>query len=321
MKYFVNQEKHIITITIDNECGLEVVLTNIGASIISIKYNNTLMTLTPEKITDFINPKIYYGKTVGPFVNRVKDGLIDIEGTTYELDRNEGNNCLHSGKYGLSNQKFKYDVIKQKGFIGVNFMLVKKHKADGIPGKITYTVGYVMQEGDNTLYVSMRAYSDKNTILGMTNHAYFTLGERKNDSLKLTIPSHKFIETGKEDLLPLEVKNILPCLDFQKGKRIDKDINDPYLQEHRSFGYDHCFLLDKKEIQLESSKYVMTINTDFEAVQIYTDNYPDDIKMLETEEKNHRGVAIEPQDSLLDRKFLKKGTVYSRSINYHFEKK
>ena len=230
MRYEVKQDKHIITITIDNECGLEVVLTNIGASIVSIKDNGELMTLTPESMLDFIKPNIYYGKTVGPFPNRVKDAMIEIEGVNYPLDANEGPNCLHSGKFGLSNQKFKYDVIKNKGFIGVNFMLVKKDKADGIPGKVTYTVGYVMQEGDNTLYLSMRAASDKNTIISMTNHAYFTLGDKKNDGLKLTIPSHKFIETGKEDLLPLRERIILPCLDFQKAKRIDKDINDPYLR-------------------------------------------------------------------------------------------
>ena len=321
MKYEVKEEKKIITITIDNECGLEATLTNVGASIVSIRFNGELMTLTPENMLDFVKPNIYYGKTIGPFPNRVKDATIEIEGTNYQLDANEGPNCLHSGKYGLSNQKFKYNVIKNKGFIGVNFMLVKKDKVDGLPGKITYTVGYVMQEGDNTLYLSMRAASDKNTIISMTNHAYFTLGEKKNDGLKLTIPSHKFIETGKEDLLPLRERIVLPCLDFQKAKRIDKDINDPYLMEHRSLGYDHCFLLDKGEIRLENSKYIMEITTDFTALQIYTDNYPDGIKMIGTEEERHRGIAMEPQDSFLTRELIKKGSVYSRTIQYHFSKK
>ena len=321
MKYDIQKENNIITITIDNECGLKATLTNIGASIVSITFNNQLMTLTPKKMTDFVKPNIYYGKTVGPFPGRVKDGLIDIKGTQYQLDQNEGNNCLHSGKYGLSNQIFKYDVIKQKGFIGVNFMLTKKNKIDGVPGKIVYTIGYVMQEGDNTLNVFMRASSNEDTIIGLTNHSYFTLGESKVDALKLTIPAHKFIVTGEEDLLPHELNIVPPCLDFQKGKRIDKDFQDPFLQEHRSKGYDHSFILDKGEIRLENKKYQLDITTDFESVTIYTDNYADDIPMLGTEEKLHRGVAIEPQDSLLERKLIEKGKVYSRSIRYSFSEK
>ena len=321
MKYDIKADKHIITITIDNECGLSATLSNVGASIVDIKYKGTSMVMTPEKLSDFAKPDMYYGRTIGPFPNRVKDSVITINGETYQLDCNETPNCLHSGKYGLSNQFFKYDVIKQKGFIGVNFMLTKKSGADGIPGKIVYTIGYVMQEGDNTLYLSMRAASDKDTIIGITNHTFFTLGEMNNDGLKLTIPSHKFIETGKEDLIPLQERIIIPCLDFQKSKRIDKHINDPYLQEHRSKGYDHCFLLDKGEIRLESSKYQLDISTDFEAVQIYSDNYEDGIKMMGTDNVIHRGVAIEPQDSLLDRKLIKRGKIYSHNIKYSFSDK
>lgn len=321
MKYEVKKEGRLITITIDNECGLVAKLTNLGASIVSIYFDGKIMTLTPESLRDFMKPNAYYGKTVGPIPNRVKDGLINIEGTIYPLDKNEGNNTLHSGKYGLSNQFFKYNVIKEKKFVGVNFTLVKKNKADGLPGKITYNIAYMLQEGDNTLYLSMSAFSDADTVMGLTNHAYFTMGEKKNDGLKLTIPAHKFVDTCKKDLLPIEEKIVLPCLDFQKAKRIDKHINDEFLQNHRSLGYDHCFLLDKGEIRLESNKYIMDITTDFEALQIYSDNYNDNIKMIDTNELTHRGLAMEPQDSLLDRKILKKGQFYTRKINYHFQKK
>lgn len=321
MKYEVKKEGRLITITIDNECGLIAKLTNLGASIVSIYFDGKIMTLTPESLKDFMKPNAYYGKTVGPIPNRVKDGLIEINGTVYPLDKNEGNNTLHSGKYGLSNQFFKYNVIKEKKFVGVNFTLVKKNKADGLPGKITYNIAYMLQEGDNTLYLSMSAFSDTDTVMGLTNHAYFTMGEKKNDGLKLTIPAHKFVDTCKEDLLPIEEKIVLPCLDFQKAKRIDKHINDDFLQNHRSLGYDHCFLLDKGEIRLESDKYIMDITTDFEALQIYSDNYNDNIKMIDTDELTHRGLAMEPQDSLLDRKILKKGQFYTHKINYHFQKK
>ena len=43
--------------------------------------------------------------------------------------------------------------------------------------------------------------------------------------------------------------------------------------------------------------------------------------MMTSNKENHRGIAIEPQDSLLDRQLIKKGSVYSRTIQYHFSKK
>ena len=94
---------------------------------------------------------------------------------------------------------------------------------------------------------------------------------------------------------------------------------DNILQNHKTLGYDHCFLLDKGKITLENNKYKLDISTDFKAVQIYSDNYNDEIKMMGTDELTHRGLAIEPQDNLLNRLILGKRQFYNRKITYHFE--
>ena len=321
MKFLVEDEKGKLKVTLDNECGLKVVLNNIGASVYAIYFNDELMTMTPSNYLAFTKFNAYYGKTIGPIPNRLKDGLVKIGDKEYQMDQNEGENTLHSGKYGLSNQKFKYRIIDTKKAVGVTFTLVKKKKTDGLPGKVTYNVGYVLTENDNTLYVSISAFTDADTPLNMTNHTYFNLGENKIDSLKLTIPAHQYIETNKDNLLPERIKDIIPCLDFNKGKRIDKDIDDPYLQEHKTKGYDHCFLLDEGHIKLESKKYQLDIETNFNAAQIYSDNYPDDVKMIGTHETIHRGLAIEPQQNLLENNILGKRQFFSKEIKYHFIKK
>ena len=321
MKFSVIDEQKRVKITLDNECGLKVILNNVGAGIYAIYFNDELMTLTPESILTFTKPNCYYGKTIGPIPNRVENAIVDINGVSYPMEKNEGENCLHSGKFSICNQPFKYKIIDTKEVVGVNFTLVKKKNSDALPGTITYNIAYALVAGDNTLYLKMSAHTDADTPMSLTNHAYFTMGEKKIDALKLTIPAHKFVETRKEDLIPVRVRDILPCLDFQKAKRIDKDINDPYLQDHRSLGYDHCFILDKGEVRLESAKYAMDILTDFEALQIYSDNYNDGVVMLGTEELTHRGLAMEPQDSLLNHQILGKQKFYNREIKYHFTKK
>lgn len=296
-------------ITISEEKGLKVSLISLGASIFTIEFDGQIMTLTPSTIDEFTLPRIYYGKMIGPIANRIKDGLLEINGKKYTYDINEGRNTLHSGKNGISNKEFNYKLSKNKK--EVIFYLEEK--------EVRYE--FIYQVDGSTLNLSIKAMAKEDIPLALTNHAYFCLGDDGLDDLSLYIPANEFVETESTTLLPLREKDLIPCLDFNETKRIMQDINNPYLMNHRSLGYDHCFLLNKGKLRLENSHYILNIITDFKAVQIYSDNYPDAIKMMTSNKENHRGIAIEPQDSLLDRQLIKKGSVYSRTIQYHFSKK
>ena len=322
MKFDYEKVGDINLIKLENDLGLKVLLSKTGAAIYAIYLDDVLMTLTPASLKDFYKNNAYYGKTVGPIANRIKDGLLKVGEETYQFEQNEGNNCLHSGKNGLSNVIFDIANIHDKNdSITVIFKYLPKPGNSELPGHIIYQIAYTISNKDNTLEISFNVMNDMDSAFALTNHSYFTLGDKNIHNLTLTIPSHRFVETGKEDLIPIQERDILPCLDFNVGKNLMKDIMDAYLQNHRSFGYDHCFLLDKGKIKLENDKYILNITTDFPAVQIYSDNYKDGIKMIGTEEECHRGVAIEPQDSILTRDFVKKGSVYCRNIVYNFVKK
>ena len=93
---------------------LDIVLSCLGASIVEIKYNDDLLTMTPINYDDLNREDIYYGKTIGPVANRVKDGLIKIDNQNYYLPLNEKGVCNHSGKAGLSNQIFDVDIKEEK---------------------------------------------------------------------------------------------------------------------------------------------------------------------------------------------------------------
>ena len=319
--YSCMEDKFDSPLIIKNNNGLDLALTSLGASIYSIKFCGELMTLTPQDYQDFAKDNIYYGKTIGPIPNRLKNGRIVINRKAYQLNTNEDKNTLHSSNIGLHQKMFDYEIVDKEEMTSVIFYYQKKNMEDNLPGNVSYTIQYDLYKKENILVLQLIARSDKNTVMGLTNHTYFSLGQSHLDGLTLTIPSHYFIETGKEDLLPLKERKILPCLDFNEPKRIEKDIDDPYLQNHRSLGYDHCFLLNKGNIKLENNKYILDIQTDFPAVQIYSDNYVDNIKMMKTDETNHRGIAIEPQDNLLKRIILKKGSIYHRTIKYRFYQK
>lgn len=295
----------IVFIKLTNNKSLEVILSTLGASIFAFYFDGKIMTVTPRKKKDFYLSNIYHGKTIGPVCGRIKNGCLSLNDKTFNYPINEGQNTLHSGENGLSNQLFDYEVIKD----GIIFRY-KNEDAE-------YLIKY--QLVNNSLKVDFEVRPLHPLPLALTNHAYFSLGDKDISKLSLKVNASKFIEVNKEDLIPERTKEVPPFLDFRNGRMIEQDINHPYLQESRTKGYDHPLLCDDGRAVLENENYRLTINSDFTSILIYSDNYPNNVKMIGSNNKTHRGIAIEPQDNQLERKIYQ--NTYKRFIEYRFEKK
>ena len=290
---------------------LDIVLSCLGASIVEIKYNDDLLTLTPVKYDDLDREDIYYGKTIGPIANRVKDGLVKIGNKEYRLSLNENGVCNHSGKDGLSNKVFDVQLNDKV------FFIYKDHIFDSV---VTYKVIYSFPK-ENEIRIDYEVTTTDKAVLSLTNHTFFTLSEDSIDNLYLKMSADKYIENDKGTLLPISIKPIIRCLDFNNGKLITKDIEDSYLANHRAKGYDHCFFLKENIVELKSSKYGLVITTNYPCVHIYSDNYPDGVKNKNSVQQIRRAVAIEPEDNLLEKALINKDEIYQRYVLYSFKKK
>ena len=288
--------------------SLKVVLSCLGASIVEIKYDDDLLTMTPVNYDDLNREDIYYGKTIGPIANRIKAGLVKIDDKNYCLPLNEDGVCNHSGKDGLSNKVFDWKIIDSK------VIFIYKDKI--FDSVVTYEVTYSFEE--NQIRVDYKVTTTNKAILSLTNHTFFTLGEDGINNLSLQIKAGSFIESDRDTLVPQSVKPIFSCLDFNREKLITEEINDSYLMNHRTKGYDHCFLLSEKPVKLNSPKYGLTITSDFPCVHIYSDNYEDGVLVKNTSLSSKRGIAIEPEDNLLEKTLINKDEIYHRYIVYSF---
>ena len=271
--------------------NLNVVLSCLGAAIVEIKYNDDLLTMTPINYDDLNREDIYYGKTIGPVANRVKDGLIKIDNQNYYLPLNEKGVCNHSGKAGLSNQIFDVDIKEEK--------VIFTYKTHMFDGDITFSVIYLFALY-NQITIDYEVRTTNKAVLSLTNHTFFTLGESCVDNLSIDINVDQYIESDKETLLPLSIK--------------------PYTQDINLNGgtYDSCFLLKDKRVVLESTKYRLIIDGNYPCVQIYTDNFEDGVLVKNTNLKTRRAVAIEPEDNLLEKTLINKDEIYLRYIVYSF---
>ena len=305
----VRKDRYILVTNNDFKVALSI----LGASIVSIYIGDDILTMTPINLEDLNRKDIYYGKTIGPITNRVKDGLIKIDNKEYQLPLNEEGVSNHSGILGLSNKLFVSNIQDNR----VIFTYNQKIK----DVNIIYGIAYTFNE-DYQIRIDYIVRVSNKFVINLTNHTFFTLNEPNiKNNLSLKIDSDSYIESDKDTLLPLSIKPIVDCLDFNNEKLITKDIDCPYLMNHKSKGYDHSFILKNKIVKLSSPKYELDITSDFECAHIYTDNYEDGVKTKNSNVAFRRGVAIEMTDNILSRPVIDKDEVYQRYIVYTFKKK
>lgn len=80
---------------------------------------------------------------------------------------------------------------------------VSEDMEEGYPGNLSVTIKYEIIE--NEMKITYRATTDKNTVINLTNHAYFNLDGHLNwgklNRHEITMPSEYVLETD-EDSIP-----------------------------------------------------------------------------------------------------------------------
>ena len=324
IKRFYNEGLEFVSVK--NHDNFVVTFSSLGASMTSIEFDDKFMTLTPYEVEVFKDKHIYHGKTIGRVANRIKGGVFKVGKKQYVAKMNEATNCLHGGEEGFSNQFFNMDIVSNNNEVKVIFTYFSIDKENGFPGNLQVKVVYTVFENENSVCIDYQAVSDKDTLVGLTNHSYFNLGSRTIDDLLLYINADRFIHPDRDYLFPVEYRPVDKIMDFRTMKKINQDIEADYLNDSWTYGYDHHYCFKEvnslnPQVVLENDKYKLQILTNFEGTQIYTDNYPDTNKFEDTDAIRRRGIAIEPQDDILNRKVLKANEEYIRFIKYNFIRK
>ena len=304
-------------VSIIQQCGIylinicendfEVTLCNLGASIYGVKFNNEEMVLRTKNLSDFLLKDLYFGKTIGRTCGRMSIHEFSVKGYKYHLQDNDHGASLHGGNDAISAKAFSFDIKRSNQNVIVTFNALSPHNEAGYPGNLNLSVIYEISYGK--IKISFRASIDAACLLALTNHTYFCLGEDDKDKLSMKFDADKCSRLD-EKLFPLELVDIP-----------DKWKLNALTSLSKTGDIDNFFLLNDKNIVLESDKYRLTIDTDFQGAQIYTDNFPNDIAVTSSNQNVHRSVAIEPEDNPVEKIILNKGEKYDRTIIYRFEKK
>lgn len=310
----------LIKVSFDN---FHVSFCNLGASIYSIEINKDKILMTTKNFDDFVKPYHYHGKTIGRVANRTKGNTLLIDNKNYTLENNEGENVLHGGLHALSNQKFSYNIRKNKDNCKVIFSYFSPSGESGYPGNLYLKVIYTVSK-DFSLTTNYQYFADKKTPVSLTNHAYFTLGDDSLNNLKMFINSEKFLHPNPKTLLAEEIRDARDEMCFLKSKSIVAEIDSDYLVKSRTNGYDHYFYFKEvnktlSQFELKNDKYCMRVYTNYPGVQIYTDNYKDNVKYYGTNNTVRRGIAVEFSMPHIETIFVEPNKKYNYFTKYVFQ--
>lgn len=328
--------------TLANAKNAEAKFTNYGGRLVSL--------LIPDQKGNFVDVVVglnstkayenatepYFGATIGRYGNRIAKGKFKIDGNQYTLFANNGPNTLHGGKKG-----FQYVVwdAKQPNKNTLELSYLAKDMEEGFPGNLKVKVTYTLTD-DNELRMEYEATTDKNTVINLTNHAFFNLnGEGSGDILKHSL------QVFGDNYLPVD-STLIPTgkietvagtpFDFRQAYEIGARINDKNEQLTFGKGYDHNYVLNKTKalgmyhaakIKGDKSGIVMDVYTQEPGLQFYSGNFMQSKNTFKTGAKDDFRTAFcletqhfpdSPNQPNFPSTLLKPGQVYHTVSIYKF---
>lgn len=195
----------------------------------------------------------YFGAIIGRYANRIASGKFDLEGKSYQLDLNNGPNSLHGGIQGFDKVYWNAEKVKTLSGQSIKLQYTSPDGDQGFPGNLECTVVYTLNEA-NELKIEYQAFTDKTTIINLTNHTYFNLNNSGGSDIRnheLEIHASQFTPVN-EDLTPTgEITEIQGSpLDFLVTRTLG-DAIDQQEEMGAEPGFDFNYVLDKEPNQLE----------------------------------------------------------------------
>jgi len=274
--------------TLSNNNGMTVKLITLGATIVRVQVPDAKgqigdVVLGADKVEPYLGD--YLGSVVGRYGNRIAKGKFTLDGETYTLATNNGENHLHGGIKGFNSKIWKAKATKTKETASVTFSCLSPDGDEGYPGNLDMKVTYTLNE-DNELSITYAATTDKPTVVNLTNHAYFNLAGAGQG----TILDH--IVTLNSDFYTPVDDTLIPTGEILSVKGTPFDFTEPRPIKHGfdklnnvPKGIDHNIVLRNistpcgmhlvAKVKDAQSGRTMEVRSTQPGVQFYTGNFLD----------------------------------------------
>jgi aldose 1-epimerase len=274
--------------TLKNAKGMEADIMTYGGVVVSLKVPDRAGALGDvvagfDDFNGYLKPPPYFGALIGRYGNRIAHAQFNLDGVTYKLAKNDGDNSLHGGNRGFDKVLWKANPIDGQT---LELTYLSKDGEEGYPGNLSVKVVYTVTD-NNELKIDYTATTDKDTVVNLTNHSYFNLaGQGEGDILghMMTINADSFLPVDKGLIPTGEVRKVDGTpFDFRNATAIGARIGSSDEQIVLGGGYDHAYVLNRSGSGLSlaarvteaKSGRVMEVLTDQPSIQFYTGNFLD----------------------------------------------
>jgi len=273
--------------TLANSAGTEVSITTYGGAVTSLETPDREgrigdVVLGFDNIEDYLKSPFYMGALIGRYGNRIANGRFTLNGVEYTLAQNNGANSLHGGVRGFDKAVWAAREVDS----ALELTYVSQDGEEGYPGELAVRVVYTLNDAGE-LRIDYFAETSKDTVLNLTNHAYFNLaGEGSDDVLghEVRLAADRFtpVDAG---LIPTgELRHVEGTpFDFRRPMAIGARIGHEDEQLERGCGYDHDFVVngpagtlrDAASVLEPLSGRMLEVLTTEPGIQLYTGNFLD----------------------------------------------
>lgn len=272
-----------------NKNGMEAAITNFGGVVVWLKVPDRSgkladVVLGYDNLDGYVNDKAYLGAIIGRYGNRIAHGSFKLDGTTYHIPKNDGDNSLHGGIKGFNKHLWDAKEVPGKEGQALQLNYLSKDGEEGFPGNLSVQVTYTLTD-NNELRIDYAATTDKDTVLNLTNHSYFNLaGEGDVLQHQLVLHAAQFTPVDAALIPTGELRAVKGTpMDFAAAHAIGERINQDDEQLKLGKGYDHNWVVDGSmgtlrpaaRVYEPKTGRVLEVSTTEPGIQFYTGNFLD----------------------------------------------
>ncbi|MBX2857351.1 MAG: galactose mutarotase [Cellvibrionaceae bacterium] len=329
--------------TLTNRHGLCAKITNFGGVVVALQVPDKAgqlgdVVLGFDTLAPYEDISPYFGALIGPYGNRIANAAFALNGRQYQLQKNDGSNCLHGGERGFDKLLWAAEAGEVSGVPTLQLNYLWPDGEGGFPGNLQLRAEYRLTD-TNELTTCFFAVSDRASHVNFTQHSYFNLLGQGS------VAQHK-VQIDADSYLPID-ENFIPlgepapvaesAFDFRKPKALGEGLQQGHLQTQRvNGGYDHNYVLNKtaanayeraaRVCEMQSGR-VLEVYTTEPGLQFYSGNFLDGSICGKQGQRysKHSGFCLEPQhfpDSPNQSQFpstlLQPGECFESQIGFKF---
>ncbi len=270
--------------TLTNSNGMVIKVTNYGGIVTSIQVPDRDTRLGDvalgfDELQPYLDGHPYFGCIVGRYGNRIANAGFELDGQSYILTKNNGENSLHGGDVGFDKKIWEAETFESEKGVGLQLHYLSPDMEEGYPGNLDVYVTYLLTD-ENEIIITYKATTDKACPVNLTWHGYFNLTEGREN-----VKGHQILINADKYVVVDE--NIMPTGELRSTQNTPMDFSDFHTIGERfdqvEGGYDHSYVLVKDSpgltlvarVHEPKSGRLMEVYTTEPGVQFYAGNFLD----------------------------------------------